>query len=196
MRYGSGHTSPALAGGAVGLLLALAGCGAAESGSAEQAAAVEATAMEAAPAVQAAGDDEAVLRINSLRGTIDCTGRHVEILARRADLDFTGKCRELYFLGDDTAARIQDAQMVQVVADRVSLQAAGPLDELRLLGSNGEFRAGEITGELYVQGDGNVVDVRSAGEVRLIGARNRVQWQGGQPEIDDLGDGNQLVPGS
>lgn len=138
----------------------------------------------------AVGNATQVLRITTQRGSVDCTDRHVEVLAAQAELAFTGQCLELYFLGAHTRASIQAAEMVQVVADNVALDVASPLTELRQLGNTGQHHLDAVTGEVYVPGDGNQIRARSVGALTLIGSRNRVHWQTGQPVTSDLGSGN------
>ena len=144
------------------------------------------------PMVRAADDGQQILHINTARGSVDCTGRHVEVLSSNAELGFTGQCLELYFLGSDTRATIQSATMVQVVGDRVALTIDAPLAELRQLGATGQHVLDAVEGELYVQGDDNQIRTRRVGEVRLIGSRNQVHWQVGEPETSDIGNNNVL----
>lgn len=146
------------------------------------------------PAVEAmsatADDGSGILRVTTARGSVDCSGRHVEVLATNAELAFTGQCLELYFLGANTRASIQGAALVQVGADHVALEIATPVAELRQLGDAGQHRVDAVEGEVYVTGDGNRIDARSVGAVNLVGSRNQVHWQAGEPAVSDLGTGN------
>jgi hypothetical protein len=132
-----------------------------------------------------------VMQISTKQGTVDCANRHVEVLAEGAELTFTGKCLELYFLGKDTRASIQEATLVQVVADDVAVAVEGSLGELRQLGHRGSHRLGN-TDSAYVQGDANELSASSFGTLELIGSRNRVQWLSGTPATNDFGKDNQL----
>jgi len=136
-------------------------------------------------------DERPVMQISTKQGTVDCANRHVEVLAEDAELTFTGKCLELYFLGKNSHATIEDATLVQVVADDVAVVVEGALGELRQLGHGGRHRLGN-TGSAYVQGDANELSANTLGSLELIGSRNRVQWRSGKPVINDLGKDNQV----
>lgn len=139
----------------------------------------------------AADDGKPILRVNSLKGTIDCTDRHVEIYSDGADLVFTGKCLGLYFLGARTRARIDRAQLVQVVGNNVDVAVTAPLAELRMLGNHGTYEVGEVT-DLYGQSDDNLVNMDRVVGVHLVGSRNVVKWKHGTPQVSDMGNQNQL----
>lgn len=155
-------------------------------------AAPAAPANEAVPNPAAASDE--VLSVRTAKGAVDCTGRHVEVFSEQADLTLTGACRGVFFLGANTRARIEQAERVQIVGDGVHVEVTQPLGEIRLLGNEARVRVGDVTGELYAQGDGNQVDVRSTQSIRLIGARNAIRWQSGQPSVNDFGSGNIVEP--
>jgi hypothetical protein len=156
------------------------------------AAATDSAAQELAAAGTSATADDGtqILRINTALGSVDCSDRHVEVFSVQAELSFTGQCRELYFLGENTRASVESAEMVQVVANNVALTIAAPLAELRQLGDGGEHRVGVVSGEVYVQGSNNQIHAQSLGELRLTGDRNRVHWTTGPRDIGDLGTGN------
>lgn len=79
---------------------------------------------------------------------------------------------------------------MQVGADHVAREIATSVAELRQLGDGGQHRVDAVDGEVYVTGDGNRIDARSVGAVNLVGSRNQVHWQTGEPAISDLGSGN------
>ena len=150
-------------------------------------------ALFALPAMTAiASDSEAEgLVVNTATGTIDCSGRDVDVIASDARLVFTGQCGHLHFTGDRTTATIESATLLQVVGAAMHLDIKSPLSDVLLTGNGGTFKF-ESVDDLRVNGDGLRVEAARIGAVTLAGSRNEVQWSAGSPAVHDIGNGNIL----
>ena len=133
------------------------------------------------------------LVVNTTSGTIDCSGRDVDVIASDARLVFTGRCGHLHFTGDRTTATIEAATLLQVVGAAANLRIKSPLAEVLLLGDGGTFHF-ESVEDLRVNGSGLRVEAARIGAVSLGGSRNQVQWSAGSPSVHDLGNDNVLRP--
>ncbi len=139
----------------------------------------------------AVDSDAEGLVVNTTTGTIDCSGRDVDVIASDARLVFTGKCGDLHFTGDRTTATIESATLLQVAGAATHLTVKNPLADILLTGNGGTFRF-ESVDDLRINGDGLRVEATRIGAVTLAGSRNEVQWSAGSPTVHDLGNGNIL----
>lgn len=148
----------------------------------------------AANGPEAADDDSTTLHVSTRSGTIDCTGKNVEIVTDNAQLVLKGACGEIYIIGKNDSVDIDRAKLVQVSGgSNVQVKALGRIDEIYLVGDNGNHHFADV-GELNVNSDSNQIDARSIETLSLSGSLNNVRWASGSPSINDIGRDNTLQP--
>ncbi len=160
----------------------------------QNAAVLSAAAFLCAGANRAVVADEAPsLFVNTHSGTVDCEGHDVNVTSSNAKLSFTGRCKGIYFVGTDTTATIESAELVQSSGNGMHVTVKGKVADAYLIGSRGEFAFDEL-GTLHLNGDELRVGAKTIGTMAVVGSRNTVHWSSGKPRIDDMGSGNVLQP--
>lgn len=139
-----------------------------------------------------AAADSAPLVINSKVATVDCSGRDVNVLAKEANLTFTGNCKEIHFFGAGTTATVTSATLIQITADDVVVNVSGVVNEANLLGRNAELEVASLSA-LSLNGENALVTAQSIGTIAAAGSGNRVTWHTGTPEINDIGGDNNFA---
>lgn len=140
-----------------------------------------------------AADEASPLFVTTQSGTVDCAGQDVNVASSDAELNFTGRCKGIYFIGTGTTASVESAELLQVAGDRVHVTAKGRIADVYLIGSRGEFAFAEL-GTLRLNGDELRVEAKAIDKISAVGSRNTVHWSSGKPRIDDVGNGNVLQP--
>ncbi|MBN8726756.1 MAG: DUF3060 domain-containing protein [Xanthomonadales bacterium] len=138
-----------------------------------------------------AEDDGGALFVNSQEGVVECEDRDVNVTASKATLAFTGHCKAIHLVGDESRITVEKAELVQASGNGIRLTARGAIGEVHLVGSRSRFQLTRVE-TLRIDGDDNHVEAKKIGRIEGAGGRNDVQWSSGKPEIDDLGSGNTL----
>lgn len=140
-----------------------------------------------------ADDDAPSLFVTTQDGAIHCDGHNVNVASSNAKLTFTGHCKGVYFIGDDSTATIESADLVQTTGSGIDVNAKGTVAEVYSIGAKGRLHFDRI-GELRLNSDATQVEAGSIATIDAVGSDNVVHWTSGKPIINDMGRGNVLKP--